>query len=149
MGAERLVRLLGVCRLMPRNSKITAADLPPKLRSELLGNTKYQKRHKYGVASREDRTDCDGVVFQSTREMERHGELKMLAATGQITRLKRQVPYRLHATGGETITTYLADFVYLEGAIIVVEDSKGKRTDMYLLKKKWMKAEYGIEIKET
>jgi len=47
------------------------------------------------------------------------------------------------------ICSYRADFVYVQGGKTITEDCKGFRTDVYLLKKKLMKAFYGIEILET
>jgi hypothetical protein len=47
------------------------------------------------------------------------------------------------------VCTYRADFTYLEDGRLVVEDAKGWRTEMYLLKRKWLKAEYGIEVREV
>ena len=45
--------------------------------------------------------------------------------------------------------SYVADFVYIEDGKEVVEDSKGKKTREYQIKKKLMLWRYGIEIKET
>jgi len=105
---------------MSRNDKIRAEDLPARVRRELLGTIG-----------------------------DRWGELKLLEAAGTIKRLERQVTYPLHAFGGEEITSYVADFRYLEGSHIVVEDAKGFKTATYRLKRKWMLAEYGITIRET
>jgi hypothetical protein len=33
--------------------------------------------------------------------------------------------------------------------VFVVEDAKGWRTEMYLLKRKWMEAEYGLDVREV
>lgn len=45
--------------------------------------------------------------------------------------------------------TYRADFTYLADGQLVVEDAKGHRTEMYLLKRKWLEAEYGITVREV
>lgn len=125
------------------------------------GTRKLEKRHKYGVAPREERTDRDGVVHDSKGEMGRWEELRLLEKSGQITALRRQVSYafRLEVSrpGGqsqhaETIR-YVADFVYnptplLAGGMIV-EDYKGHRTSEYKWKRKLMKKIYGIDILET
>jgi hypothetical protein len=47
------------------------------------------------------------------------------------------------------VCTYRADFTYLEGGRLVVEDAKGWRTEMYLLKRKWLKLEYGLDVREV
>lgn len=91
----------------------------------------------------------DGIWFQSTGELDRWLFLVNMEKLGAISGLKRQVSFDLHAPGGEKITSYKADFVYtLEGKFIV-EDFKGHKTEMYLMKKKWMEAEHGIIIKES
>ena len=46
---------------------------------------------------------------------------------------------------------YEADFVYVDltNGAVTVEDCKGFRTDLYIWKRKHMKAQYGIDILET
>ena len=44
---------------------------------------------------------------------------------------------------------YVADFVYLENGIEVVEDCKGVRTKEYVIKRKLMLFLKGIRIRET
>jgi hypothetical protein len=109
--------------------------------------------NKYNVAPKADRTNADGVVFDSKREMNRWGELQLLQKQGHISDLRRQVQYQLHARGGKVVSTYLADFVYVDQQVMpgetIVEDCKGVRTRMYRLKKKWLLAEHGIRIRET
>jgi len=109
------------------------------------------------------RTEVDGFVFASGLEARRYGELKLLEAAGEIHDLQLQVPFHLDVDG-EHICDYVADFVYWTGldtdgvggrrsssysTTRVVEDAKGKRTAVYLLKKKLMLAIHGIEILET
>jgi len=49
-----------------------------------------------------------------------------------------------------TIGSYRADFTYVnEDGQPIVEDVKGFRTPVYRLKKKLMRALYGIEILES
>ena len=43
----------------------------------------------------------------------------------------------------------IADFVYYRRGIWVVEDAKGDRTDVYIIKRKLMLEKYGIEIEEV
>jgi hypothetical protein len=93
---------------------------------------------------------AEGLRFDSQREYARWRELQLLQQAGVIEHLVRQLPYFLHARNGEqAVATYRADFVYLKDGSLVVEDVKGVKTAMYKLKRKWMKAEYGIEILET
>lgn len=101
--------------------------------------------HKYGAKP----VTADGEFFASTREYQRWLDLLLLQKSGIISGLQRQVPITLHALGGLAIARYIADFVYLENGERVVEDVKGCKTAMYALKKKWVKAEHGIDIKEV
>lgn len=95
----------------------------------------------------------DGVYFPSKREANRWDELRLLLRAGQIRHLRRQVRYDLKADGGAKVARYDADFVYEEktaaGWVPVVEDCKGVRTQVYQIKKRWLRAQYGIEIRET
>lgn len=73
---------------------------------------------------------------------------------GRIKQLRRQVTFDLHAANARTgerivVCRYRADFTYWEDGVFVVEDAKGWRTEMYLLKRKWMEAEYGITVREV
>ena len=89
------------------------------------------------------RCETDGIKFQSKKELKRYLELKEFRAKG-ICWFLRQVPF--HLVGN---TKYIVDFVvYWIDQTITYEDVKGKKTDMYLLKKKQVEATYPIEIKE-
>lgn len=92
----------------------------------------------------------DGITFDSKKEAKRYNELKLLAQSGVITNLRLQVPFILYEKsqyGG--VRKYLADFVYIENGIEIVEDVKGCRTKEYLLKKRMVAEKYDIIIKET
>lgn len=114
---------------------------PPSL-SET--ETTREKRSKY----RNVKTTVDGQTFDSAKEARRYTELKMLEKAGTIRGLRRQVVFDLEANG-TLVCRYVADFLYHHGESEIVEDVKGVRTDVYRLKKKLMKACYGIEILET
>ncbi len=90
----------------------------------------------------------DGIGFDSTREARRYQDLALMQSAGQIFELRRQVPYPIFIKGIK-ICDWRADFVYRESGVIVVEDSKGWKTDVYRLKKKMIEAEYGFKIRET
>lgn len=98
------------------------------------------------------RTEIDGITFASKREAARYAELKLLEKAKAIYGLELQPQYRLDV-GGEKICVYRADFRYIDRSTvpnrIVVEDAKGVKTPEYKLKKKLMKAVYGIEIQEV
>jgi hypothetical protein len=95
-------------------------------------------------------------VFDSKKEAERYGQLKLMERGGVVKDIRTQVRYRL-AINGIKICDYIADFVYFDkfsrpGADPwkqIVEDTKGVRTPVYRLKKKLMLALHGIEIRET
>ena len=95
-----------------------------------------------------------GEVFDSKREYNRWCELRLLERSGIIRNLQRQVKFRLIDSQKTPERTerpcdYIADFVYYENGKLVVEDCKGMRTDLYILKRKLMLRDYGIAIKET
>lgn len=88
--------------------------------------------------------------FASRREHRRHQELLILEKVGEISDLRTQVVYELTPKiGKERASTYRADFVYQENGKTVVEDCKGFRTIHYILKRKFLRYRYGIEIRET
>ena len=92
----------------------------------------------------------DGITFASKHEAKRYRELKLLERAKAISDLQLQVTFPLvrKSEYGREIK-YIADFVYYEDGKLVVEDTKGFRTDVYKLKKRLMAELYGIEIKET
>ena len=94
------------------------------------------------------KTTIDGITFDSKRESIRYCELKLLAKAKKIQNLRLQLPYVIRVNG-EKICKYIADFVYVEDGQEIVEDVKGMRTREYVLKRKLMKAVFGIDIRET
>ena len=95
-------------------------------------------------------------------------QLRWMERAGLIKDLDRQVKFLLIPTqrepdiigprGGrkpgkllERECSYYADFVYIdtETGQKVVEDTKGVKTEAYLIKRKLMLKEYGIRIKEV
>lgn len=102
------------------------------------------------------KTYLNGESFDSKKEARRYAELKLMQRAGAITDLQRQVRYLLIPTqyddNGrcvEKCCTYVADFVYKRGNELVVEDTKGLRTEVYRIKKKLMLERYGIRVFET
>ena len=95
-----------------------------------------------------------GMSFDSIGEMNRYKELELMQMAGVISELKHAVRFKLlPAQKGELRNekgvVYIADFTYKRNGTSVVEDYKGKRTDVYILKRKMMKYFYGVEILET
>lgn len=98
----------------------------------------------------------NGIVFASHREARRYQELQMLLRAGEISQLQMQKKYTLipaqkkPSGGTERPLTYTADFVYKDrDGNEIVEDSKGVRTQQYIIRRKLMLYRYGIEVKEV
>lgn len=119
---------------------------------------KLQKPKKAKYNNQE--TIVDGITFPSKHEAHRYGILKIRESIGEISDLQLQVKYPLRVTGyivnGEIVLVkrppieeYIADFVYMENGIKVVEDAKGMKTREYKRKKELMKLVYEITIKES
>jgi hypothetical protein len=96
------------------------------------------------------KTTIDNITFDSIRESQRYNELKMLLRANKIAHLELQVPFQV-TINGKKICKYLADFQYvdLETGKVVIEDTKGFRTQVYRLKKRLVEAQYGITITEV
>lgn len=94
--------------------------------------------------------EIDGLRFASKKEGARYRALQLLAKARLIQSLELQVKYTI-TIGAHKICSYIADFRYLnlETGHYVVEDVKGFKTPMYRLKKKLVKACYGIDIVEV
>ena len=111
------------------------------------------KRSKFGAK----RTKVDGISFDSAREAKRYQDLKYREMAGEITNLRRQVPYELRGRDGPLLTPtgrpmkYKADFVYIDwllNGVEVVEDAKGYPTPEYKIKRAVLAAQ-GVEVIEV
>ena len=130
---------------------LLSADKPS--RYEILTGTgrakkKKKKKAKYGNTKT---TGSDGYHYDSGAEAKRAFELELLLDAGQIKNLQRQVSYKIvPKQKGEQAARYVADFVYVDikSGETVVEDVKGVRTPLYVLKRKLMLLVHGIRIKE-
>ena len=100
-------------------------------------------------------TILDGKQFDSAKEARRYAELRLLERAGQIQNLQRQVPFVLipkQERNGKVIErpcVYKADFVYTENGEEVAEDVKGVKTKEYIIKRKLMLWQFGIQIREV
>lgn len=96
--------------------------------------------------------EIDGHKFASKAEARRYGELKLLERTGKVRELQLQ-PKFVFEHLGVRIGTYKADFSYVlpHSPSLIVEDVKSpaSKTQAYRLRKRMMKAFYGIEIREV
>lgn len=95
-----------------------------------------------------ERVVTEDGAFDSKKEHRRWCELKLEQLAGEIRNLRHHTKFKFEHNG-VLIGTYEADFDYFRGNEYVVEDAKGVRTDVYLLKRKLMLAFYSITIKET
>lgn len=136
----------------PARRPSTTPRVPPSRQSGLdSASTRSilasSKTSKY----RNQKTEIDGIAFDSKKEAARYGELRILDQQGAIASLRRQVEYKL-AVNGFHICSFVADFVYLEMGREVVEDVKSeitRKNRAYRIKVKLMRAIHGIEIRET
>lgn len=101
------------------------------------------------------KTVVDGVTFPSKAEARRYGQLKLLERAGVIAELELHPKYELAPAvvldgKRHRARFYIADFRYRETATgeTVVEDVKGRRLDVYTLKRHLVRHIHGIEVKE-
>jgi uncharacterized protein DUF1064 len=107
---------------------------------------KVSKPRKY----RNEPTMLDGISFDSKLEAKRYGELKLLELAGHISKLKVHEFFELSAHGHH-VGHYVADFAYATPTEqLVMEDCKchATKTTLYRWKKRHVKAQYGIDIRE-
>lgn len=110
------------------------------------------KYNKYG----NKKITIDNIVFDSKKEARRYQQLKSMEKAGLITNLALQPKFVLQDAFVYKNRTYrkieyIADFSYVrvEDDILVVEDVKGLKTDVFKLKEKMflkMMIEKGIEF---
>ena len=122
----------------------------------------------YGNKYGNNEVIVDGKKFQSKKEASRWFELKMLEKAKNISQLERQKKFILIPAqyepdiigprGGrkkgrllEHECSYIADFYYFDEDTqeYVVEDTKGFRTEKYIIKRKMLLYLYGIRIREV
>lgn len=94
------------------------------------------------------KTVVGGVEYDSKKESKRAQELEYLEKLGKIKNLQKQVRFILQDgyvnNQGQKIRpiSYIADFVYEEDDKKIIEDSKGFRTEVFLIKKKLFEKKY-------
>jgi hypothetical protein len=95
-------------------------------------------RSKYNA----ERVTIDGIKFDSKKEARFYMLLRQRQAAGDLLRFHRQVTFDLE--GG---IRYICDFQIFEndGTVHYV-DTKGMETETFKLKRKQVKARYGVEI---
>ncbi len=97
----------------------------------------------------------NGIRFDSRREAKRYSELMLMLRAGEISDLRLQQNVTLiegyKTPDGEIVRpeVYKADFAYVDKyGNKVIEDVKGKKTPVYLLKRKQVQDKLGIRIRE-
>lgn len=123
-----------------------------KIKGFVVEHKKEQPKEKKKLKYGNEKHEVDGILFDSRKEAKRYGELKIMLKAGEIGLLELQNEYALKVEG-KRVCKYKADFVYLVMSTgeTVVEDVKSvatRKLPVYRLKKKLMKAIFGIEIKE-
>lgn len=103
------------------------------------------KQNKY----RNKEISIAGQIFQSKLEAKRYRQLEVLQRAGEIKDLKMQVKYELQEAFNKNgkhyrAITYIADFVYYDNRQrkIIVEDTKGIKTDVFKIKQKLFEKKY-------
>lgn len=123
---------------LPLPKELRGKALPPEQADQKASTPKPSKMRNIKV-------DEDGETYDSRREHRRWKELQLMIRAGEIVAVARQVWFRL----AEKIS-YVADFVILwPDGHYTVEDAKGRRTDVYIIKKKLMKQKLNIDIVEV
>lgn len=118
-------------------------------RGKVFRPGKEPKKNKYGAVK--------SGGYDSKREHKRAIDLEYMEKAGQIRNLRKQVVYDLvpaaRDSDGKLLERkvyYKADFVYLDrNGNEIVEDSKGKRTADYIIKRKLMLWVHGIRVVEV
>jgi len=110
-----------------------------------------EKFSKYG----NKKTIVDGITFDSKKESERYLVLKDMLKNKEITELQLQPKFLLqdsfkYKNKIERNIYYIADFSYKKDGKLIVEDVKGKKTDVYKLKRKLFLYKYiDIDFREV
>ena len=101
---------------------------------------------KYG----NKKVEFAGILFDSKAELRRFHELKLLERAGEITNLELQPRFDL-VVEGVKCGFYKGDFRYVDTRTgkEVVEDVKGVKTPVYRLKRKLVRAIYGVDVVEV
>lgn len=112
------------------------ACLVPKAKPSKYGNRKV--------------VDATGAVHDSGKEFRRWQELELLAKSGAIAELRRQVPFAL-VVNGVLVARYIADFTYFDGKRAVIEDVKSpptRKLEAYRMKVRLMQSCHGLQVTE-
>jgi len=108
-----------------------------------------KKRNKYN----NKKIIIDNIKFDSIKEGNRYKELKLLEKAGMIVDLETQPKYLLqdkfkYNNKVERAIHYIADFRYIDvkSSQLIVEDTKGVRTEVFKIKRKIFLKLYGADL---
>lgn len=139
-------------RLSPEDFTKLQAKIKAAPRQPVGTATPKAKRTKYG----NEVTHSAGMRFDSKAEAQRWHYLSTLQKAGEITDLKHHVPFDLlpaQVVDGrkERPVRYEADFTYVKGGRLVVEDVKSgpTKTPAFVLKRKMLLFFHGIAVQEV
>ena len=103
------------------------------------------RQNKY----RNKEISIDGKIFQSKLEAKRYKQLALLEKAGEIKNLQMQVKFELQEAFTKNkkhhrAITYTADFMYFDNRSeqVIVEDTKGMKTDVFKIKQKLFEYKY-------
>ena len=95
------------------------------------------------------KTQVDMYVFDSKLESMRYKQLALLEKVGEIKNLQMQVKFELQEAFTKNkkhhrAITYTADFMYFDNRSgqVIVEDTKGMKTDVFKIKQKLFEYKY-------
>jgi hypothetical protein len=98
----------------------------------------FSRKSKYNASP----TTVDGIRFDSKKEAKRYGELKLLQQAGSVVMFLMQTPFILPGN-----TRYRVDFqVFWHDGRVTFEDTKGRETETFKLKKRQVEELYPVEI---
>ena len=120
----------------------------------MLHKNKSKYMVKTSAAGKAARTDADGTVFGSKAELKRWKQLQLLERAGEISNLRRQVPFPFASPDGLVVKSkagttlkYVADHVYMDkSGVTHVEDVKGFQDKLSKLKIALVEAIYGVTV---
>ena len=97
------------------------------------------------------KTEVNGIKFASKKEAKRYSELRLMWLGNRISDLQTQVRFELipaMVINGkkECKISYIADFVYKDKGVQIVEDVKGIKTDVFKIKYRLMKQVHDIDV---
>ena len=116
--------------------------------NDILDAKKDKKSNKFGAI----KTEYKGRIYDSKKEAKRAFELDAMIRAGEVTKVEYQPKYEL-VVNGTKVSNYFGDFrVYYPDGRVEVEDVKGLKRgasyQIFRLKKKLVKAIFGIDIIE-